>query len=131
MLFCTFKKQHTKYNAFRNSWAESSCRHISFYIQINLCDLNVSPLLTSISDYDSLNEEDHAANLQLAFDISEKEFGFRPFTSVKELSVGEELDKSQMTSYLSKFYELFRGTPLPPSGTSYWSAELLWTMLML
>uniref|UniRef100_A0A673CMP8 F-actin monooxygenase n=1 Tax=Sphaeramia orbicularis TaxID=375764 RepID=A0A673CMP8_9TELE len=64
-------------------------------------------------DFDSLNEEDHAANLQLAFDISEREFGIRPFTSGKELCNGQELDKTKMNTYLSKFYELFRGTPLP------------------
>ncbi|XP_029986689.1 F-actin-monooxygenase MICAL2 isoform X5 [Sphaeramia orbicularis] len=67
-------------------------------------------------DFDSLNEEDHAANLQLAFDISEREFGIRPFTSGKELCNGQELDKTKMNTYLSKFYELFRGTPLPASG---------------
>ncbi|KAF7662064.1 hypothetical protein LDENG_00247470 [Lucifuga dentata] len=68
-------------------------------------------------DFDSLNEEDHAANLQLAFDISEREFGIRPFTSGKEVCADEELDKTRMTIYLSKFYELFRGTPLPASGS--------------
>ncbi|XP_053283541.1 F-actin-monooxygenase mical2b isoform X1 [Pleuronectes platessa] len=68
-------------------------------------------------DFDSLNEEYHAANLQLAFDISEREFGICSFTSVKEQSAGEELDKTRMIAYLSKFYELFRGTPLPASGS--------------
>lgn len=69
-----------------------------------------------IRDFDSLNEEDEAANLQLAFDISEREFGIRSFTSAKELSDGQELDKTEMITYLSKFYELFRGAPLPASG---------------
>uniref|UniRef100_H2V6I9 F-actin monooxygenase n=1 Tax=Takifugu rubripes TaxID=31033 RepID=H2V6I9_TAKRU len=69
-------------------------------------------------DFDSLHGEDHAANLQLAFDVSEREFGFRPFTSVEELHCGQELDKTKMITYLSKFYELFRGTPLPASGSS-------------
>lgn len=67
-------------------------------------------------DFDSLNEEDHAANLQLALDVSEREFGIRPFTSEKEMSGDQELDKTTMITYLSKFYELFRGTPLPASG---------------
>lgn len=70
-----------------------------------------------IREFASLNEEDHAVNLQLAFDISEQEFGIQPFTSVRKLSAGEELEKTKMISYLSKFYELFRGTPLPASGT--------------
>ncbi|KAM3838026.1 F-actin-monooxygenase mical2b-like, partial [Diretmus argenteus] len=74
-------------------------------------------------DFDSLNVEDWAANLQLAFDIAEREFGIRPFTSGKELSAGQELDKTRMISYLSKFYELFRGTPLPASGTLIFSSR--------
>ncbi|XP_074473589.1 F-actin-monooxygenase MICAL2 isoform X6 [Sebastes fasciatus] len=68
-------------------------------------------------EFDSLNEEDHSANLQLAFDISEREFGIKSFTSVKELSDDQQLDKTRMITYLSKFYELFRGTPLPASGS--------------
>ncbi|XP_022621042.1 F-actin-methionine sulfoxide oxidase MICAL2 isoform X3 [Seriola dumerili] len=83
---------------------------------IALCAL-IHKFNPQLIDFDSLNEEDHAANLQLAFDISEREFGIRPFTSVKELSAGEELDKTRMITYLSKFYELFRGTPLPASGS--------------
>uniref|UniRef100_A0A671PY38 F-actin monooxygenase n=1 Tax=Sinocyclocheilus anshuiensis TaxID=1608454 RepID=A0A671PY38_9TELE len=66
-------------------------------------------------DYDSLNEQDCARNLQLAFDVAEKEFGMKPFITGKELAAGQEPDKTSMGNYLSKFYELFRGTPLPPS----------------
>lgn len=76
------------------------------------------PLLSfSIRDFYSLNEEDHSVNLQLAFDISEREFGIRSFTSVKEQGADQELDKTKMITYLSKFYELLRGTPLPASGS--------------
>lgn len=88
------------------------------------------PLLSfSIREFDSLNEEDHAGNLQLAFDISEREFGIRPFTSVKELSDDQELDKTRMITYLSKFYELFRGTPLPTTGSPLYSTMLYSTAL--
>ncbi|XP_042344199.1 F-actin-monooxygenase MICAL2 isoform X2 [Plectropomus leopardus] len=82
---------------------------------IALCAL-IHRFKPQLIDFDSLNEEDHSANLQLAFDISEREFGIRSFTSAKELSVDQELDKTRMITYLSKFYELFRGTPLPASG---------------
>ncbi|XP_063045342.1 F-actin-monooxygenase mical2b isoform X2 [Engraulis encrasicolus] len=68
-------------------------------------------------DYDSLNEEDCAQNLQLAFDVAEREFGIKPFTTGKEMAAGQEPDKATMVAYLSKFYELFRGTPLPPSDS--------------
>uniref|UniRef100_A0A8C4I3Y2 F-actin monooxygenase n=1 Tax=Dicentrarchus labrax TaxID=13489 RepID=A0A8C4I3Y2_DICLA len=83
---------------------------------IALCAL-IHRFKPQLIDFDSLNEEDHAANLQLALDISEREFGIRPFTSVKELSEDQELDKTTMITYLSKYYELFRGTPLPASGS--------------
>lgn len=71
------------------------------------------------SDYDSLNEEDAGKNTQLAFDTAEKEFGVKPFTTAKELVSGQEPDKNSMMTYLSKFYELFRGTPLPSSGRHF------------
>ncbi|XP_068452091.1 F-actin-monooxygenase mical2b isoform X4 [Clinocottus analis] len=83
---------------------------------IALCAL-IHRFKPQLIDFDSLNEEDHSANLQLAFDISEREFGIRSFTSVKELSPDQELDKTSMITYLSKFYELLRGTPLPASGS--------------
>uniref|UniRef100_A0A669DWI0 F-actin monooxygenase n=1 Tax=Oreochromis niloticus TaxID=8128 RepID=A0A669DWI0_ORENI len=91
---------------------------------IALCAL-IHRFKPQLIDFDSLNEEDHVANLQLAFDISEREFGIRPFTSAKELSEEEQLDKNKMINYLSKFYELFRGTPLPASGTLLYYSVLL------
>ncbi|XP_054892689.1 F-actin-monooxygenase MICAL2 isoform X4 [Poeciliopsis prolifica] len=83
---------------------------------IALCAL-IHRFKPQLIDFDSLNEEDHTANLQQAFDISDREFGIRPFTSALDLSAGEELDKTRMIAYLSKFYELFRGTPLPSSDS--------------
>uniref|UniRef100_A0A7N6A4U6 F-actin monooxygenase n=1 Tax=Anabas testudineus TaxID=64144 RepID=A0A7N6A4U6_ANATE len=90
---------------------------------IALCAL-IHRFKPQLIDFDSLNEEDHAANLQLAFDISEREFGIRPFVSVKELSAGDELDKTRMITYLSKFYELFRGTPLPVRCAIYCNTNI-------
>ncbi|XP_030307393.1 F-actin-monooxygenase MICAL2 [Calypte anna] len=63
-------------------------------------------------DFDALNEEDVVKNNQLAFDIAEKEFGIPPMTTGKEVGSAGEPDKLSMVMYLSKFYELFRGTPL-------------------
>ncbi|KAJ7344475.1 hypothetical protein JRQ81_000425 [Phrynocephalus forsythii] len=68
-------------------------------------------------DFNSLNEEDAARNNQLAFDIAEREFGIPPVTTGKEMVSGGEPDKLSMVMYLSKFYELFRGTPLRAVGT--------------
>ncbi|KAM4744975.1 F-actin-monooxygenase MICAL2 isoform 2-T2 [Anableps anableps] len=83
---------------------------------IALCAL-IHRFKPQLIDFDSLNEEHHTANLQQAFDISDREFGIRPFISALDLSAGEELDKTRMIAYLSKFYELFRGTPLPASDS--------------
>ncbi|XP_068947338.1 F-actin-monooxygenase MICAL2 isoform X3 [Petaurus breviceps papuanus] len=63
-------------------------------------------------NFDSLNEEDAIENNQLAFDIAEREFGIPPMTTGKELASAQEPDKLSLVMYLSKFYELFRGTPL-------------------
>lgn len=63
-------------------------------------------------DFDALNEEDVVKNNQLAFDVAEREFGIPPLTTGKEVGSAEEPDKLSMVMYLSKFYELFRGTPL-------------------
>uniref|UniRef100_A0A8C0HJL5 F-actin monooxygenase n=1 Tax=Chelonoidis abingdonii TaxID=106734 RepID=A0A8C0HJL5_CHEAB len=63
-------------------------------------------------DFDSLNEDDDVENNQLVFDIAEREFGIPPVTTGKEMASAGEPDKLSMVMYLSKFYELFRGTPL-------------------
>lgn len=76
----------------------------------------LSDLLISCSDYATLNHQDCAKNLQLAFDVSEREFGIKPFITGKDLVSSQDPDKTSMSAYLSKFYELFRGTPLPPTG---------------
>ncbi|XP_029412171.1 F-actin-monooxygenase MICAL2 isoform X6 [Nannospalax galili] len=65
-------------------------------------------------NFDSLNEDDTVENNQLAFDVAEREFGIPPVTTGKEMASAQEPDKLSMVMYLSKFYELFRGTPLKP-----------------
>nr|XP_023419034.1 F-actin-monooxygenase MICAL2 isoform X2 [Cavia porcellus] len=65
-------------------------------------------------NFDSLNEDDAVKNNQLAFDVAEREFGIPPVTTGKEMASVQEPDKLSMVMYLSKFYELFRGTPLRP-----------------
>uniref|UniRef100_A0A674F3S6 F-actin monooxygenase n=1 Tax=Salmo trutta TaxID=8032 RepID=A0A674F3S6_SALTR len=83
-----------------------------------LCAL-IHRFRSHLIEFDSLNEEDSANNLQLACDVAEREFGIRPFTTGEEMAAGQEPDKTRMVTYLSKFYELFRGTPLPVSGTPH------------
>uniref|UniRef100_A0A8C7KHK3 F-actin monooxygenase n=1 Tax=Oncorhynchus kisutch TaxID=8019 RepID=A0A8C7KHK3_ONCKI len=83
-----------------------------------LCAL-IHRFRSHLIEFDSLNEEDSANNLQLACDLAEREFGIRPFTTGVEMAAGQEPDKTRMVTYLSKFYELFRGTPLSISGTPH------------
>uniref|UniRef100_A0A8C6L4X0 F-actin monooxygenase n=1 Tax=Nothobranchius furzeri TaxID=105023 RepID=A0A8C6L4X0_NOTFU len=61
-------------------------------------------------DFDSLDEQDHARNNQLAFDVAEKEFGISPCMTGKEMSSVVEPDKLSMVMYLSQFYEMFKDT---------------------
>ncbi|KAI1232799.1 Protein-methionine sulfoxide oxidase MICAL2, partial [Lamprotornis superbus] len=63
-------------------------------------------------DFEALEEDDVVRNNQLAFDVAEQEFGIPPVTTGRELGSAGEPDKLSMVLYLSKFYELFRGTPL-------------------
>ncbi|XP_057691959.1 F-actin-monooxygenase mical2b isoform X2 [Corythoichthys intestinalis] len=61
-------------------------------------------------DYDSLNENDVAANNQLAFDVAEQHLGIQPVTTGKEMAAEAEPDKLLMVLYLSRFYEAFRSS---------------------
>ncbi|KAJ8416293.1 hypothetical protein AAFF_G00383150 [Aldrovandia affinis] len=81
-----------------------------------LCAL-IHRFRADLIDFNSLNEEDSAKNNQLAFDIAEREFGISPVTTGKEMAADREPDKLSMVMYLSKFYELFRGTPIPVTGS--------------
>ncbi|XP_030232013.1 F-actin-monooxygenase MICAL2 isoform X2 [Gadus morhua] len=87
----------------------------SWHSGLALCAL-IHRFNSQLVDFSSLTEEDAAANLQLAFDVGQREFGVAPFTSGQELSAAPDVDKTQMILYLSKIYELFRGTPLPQTG---------------
>ncbi|XP_058161705.1 F-actin-monooxygenase MICAL2 isoform X5 [Dasypus novemcinctus] len=81
-------------------------------------------------NFDSLNEDDAVENNQLAFDVAEREFGIPPVTTGKEMASTQEPDKLGMVMYLSKFYELFRGTPLRAVdswGKNYGKTDLSFT----
>lgn len=65
----------------------------------------------SLSDFDSLSEEDVAENNQLAFDVAEREFGIQPVIRGEEMAAEAEPDQLLMVLYLSKFYEAFRTSP--------------------
>ncbi|XP_015193670.2 F-actin-monooxygenase mical2b-like isoform X3 [Lepisosteus oculatus] len=80
-----------------------------------LCAL-IHSFRADLVDFDSLNEEDSARNNQLAFDIAEQEFGIPPVTTGKEMAADRGPDKLSMVMYLSKFYELFQGSPVQPPG---------------
>ncbi|XP_051778701.1 F-actin-monooxygenase MICAL3-like isoform X7 [Erpetoichthys calabaricus] len=74
-------------------------------------------------DFDSLDVEESTKNIQLAFDIAEQEFGISPVITAKEVAAEGEPDKLGMVLYLSKFYELFKGTQLISSGHKRGSGE--------
>ncbi|XP_049339594.1 protein-methionine sulfoxide oxidase mical3a isoform X10 [Astyanax mexicanus] len=73
-------------------------------------------------DFESLDEKDVEKNNQLAFDVSEKEFGISPIMTGKEMSVVVEPDKLSMVVYLTQFYEMFKDT-VPPGENHNLSPE--------
>uniref|UniRef100_A0A8B9KT01 F-actin monooxygenase n=1 Tax=Astyanax mexicanus TaxID=7994 RepID=A0A8B9KT01_ASTMX len=75
-------------------------------------------------DFESLDEKDVEKNNQLAFDVSEKEFGISPIMTGKEMSVVVEPDKLSMVMYLTQFYEMFKDT-VPPGGNPEEKAALI------
>lgn len=72
-------------------------------------------MFINYSDFESLDEKDVEKNNQLAFDVTEREFGISPIMTGKEMSVVVEPDKLSMVMYLSQFYEMFKDT-VPPGG---------------
>lgn len=105
-----------------------------------ICHLSLSSHFTSpvpsplslpvFSDFDSLDERDHAKNNQLAFDVAEREFGISPCMTGKEMSSVVEPDKLSMVMYLSQFYEMFKDT-VPPGGESVCCSQAAASVVLL
>ncbi|MBN3291573.1 MICA2 monooxygenase, partial [Polypterus senegalus] len=105
------------------------------YRNVDVCDLTTSwksglalcavihRFRPDLIDFDSLDKEESTKNIQLAFDIAEQEFGISPVITAKEVAAEGEPDKLGMVLYLSKFYELFKGTQLISSGHKRGSGE--------
>ncbi|KAG5849143.1 hypothetical protein ANANG_G00106870 [Anguilla anguilla] len=75
-------------------------------------------------DFDSLSKEDAAGNSQLAFEVAEREFGIPPIMVEQECEADQDLDEQLMVAYLSKMYEVFRGTPAPGTGSRrQWNSQ--------
>ncbi|XP_028623827.1 F-actin-monooxygenase MICAL2 isoform X2 [Grammomys surdaster] len=95
--------QHVRVTDLTTSWRSG----------LALCAI-IHSFRPELINFDSLNEDDAVVNNQLAFDVAKREFGILPVTTGKEMASTQEPDKLSMVMYLSKFYELFRGTPLRP-----------------
>ncbi|NP_001132980.1 F-actin-monooxygenase MICAL2 isoform X12 [Rattus norvegicus] len=95
--------QHVRVTDLTTSWRSG----------LALCAI-IHSFRPELINFDSLNENDVVENNQLAFDVAKREFGILPVTTGKEMASTQEPDKLSMVMYLSKFYELFRGTPLRP-----------------
>ncbi|XP_076797097.1 F-actin-monooxygenase MICAL2 isoform X14 [Arvicanthis niloticus] len=95
--------QHVRVTDLTTSWRSG----------LALCAI-IHSFRPELINFDSLNEDDAVENNQLAFDVAKREFGILPVTTGKEMASTQEPDKFSMVMYLSKFYELFRGTPLRP-----------------
>ncbi|KAK5601124.1 hypothetical protein CRENBAI_003912 [Crenichthys baileyi] len=74
-------------------------------------------------DYDSLDESSVEENVQLAFDVAEREFGISPLMTVEEMSSVGKPDSLSMVMYLSQFYQLHKES-LRPAGSLIQNADL-------
>ncbi|XP_064371406.1 F-actin-monooxygenase MICAL3 isoform X1 [Dromaius novaehollandiae] len=113
------------------SWCQ---RQTDGYAGVNVTDLTMSwksglalcaiihRYRPDLIDFDSLDEHSVEKNNQLAFDISEKEFGISPIMTGKEMASVGEPDKLSMVMYLTQFYELFKDT-IPSSDSLDLNAE--------
>uniref|UniRef100_A0A8D3AHM1 F-actin monooxygenase n=1 Tax=Scophthalmus maximus TaxID=52904 RepID=A0A8D3AHM1_SCOMX len=64
-------------------------------------------------DFDALDESSAEENTRLSFDVSEREFGISPLTTVEEMLCVGEPDSLSMVMYLSQFRQLLRDSPPP------------------
>ncbi|XP_025907955.1 F-actin-monooxygenase MICAL3 isoform X1 [Nothoprocta perdicaria] len=113
------------------SWCQ---RQTDGYAGVNVTDLTMSwksglalcaiihRYRPDLIDFDSLDEHNVEKNNQLAFDISEKEFGISPIMTGKEMASVGEPDKLSMVMYLTQFYEMFKDT-IPSSDNLELNAE--------
>uniref|UniRef100_A0A8D3D618 F-actin monooxygenase n=1 Tax=Scophthalmus maximus TaxID=52904 RepID=A0A8D3D618_SCOMX len=62
-------------------------------------------------DFDALDESSAEENTRLSFDVSEREFGISPLTTVEEMLCVGEPDSLSMVMYLSQFRQLLRDSP--------------------
>uniref|UniRef100_A0A8D3E0R6 F-actin monooxygenase n=1 Tax=Scophthalmus maximus TaxID=52904 RepID=A0A8D3E0R6_SCOMX len=67
-------------------------------------------------DFDALDESSAEENTRLSFDVSEREFGISPLTTVEEMLCVGEPDSLSMVMYLSQFRQLLRDSPPPAAG---------------
>ncbi|NWX88274.1 MICA3 monooxygenase, partial [Nothoprocta pentlandii] len=113
------------------SWCQ---RQTDGYAGVNVTDLTMSwksglalcaiihRYRPDLIDFDSLDEHNVEKNNQLAFDISEKEFGISPIMTGKEMASVGEPDKLSMVMYLTQFYEMFKDT-IPSTDNLELNAE--------
>jgi actinin alpha len=58
-------------------------------------------------NYDSLNKNDPAGNLQLAFDVAEKQLGLPALLDVADIVDSVKPDERSIMTYVAQFYHLF------------------------
>ncbi|GAB6029662.1 hypothetical protein CHUAL_014161 [Chamberlinius hualienensis] len=60
-------------------------------------------------DFNSLDEANCESNIQLAFDVCEREFGVAPIMTAKEMTESSVPDSLSVVAYVSQIYDVFRG----------------------
>jgi len=63
-------------------------------------------------DYDSLSKENNAQNLELAFDIAEKQLGIPRLLDVEDIANVARPDERSVMTYVSEYFHYFSGSDL-------------------
>jgi len=63
-------------------------------------------------DYDSLSKENNAHNLELAFDIAEKQLGIPRLLDVEDIADVARPDERSIMTYVSEYFHYFSGSDL-------------------
>jgi len=102
LLWCKKKTdgyKNVKVDNFHTSWKDG----------LAFCAL-IHKHMPHLINFDSLNPSEHAKNLQLAFDVAEKELDIPQLLDVKDIVDSEKPDEKSIMAYVAYYWKKFAST---------------------